>query len=396
MFVQFTRFAFEGFSTVFSSMLILFLLAILLFFYVQSRKRKCTRIYQETEHNRNVMAHLEKKIKSFKPSFFIPHAIIQAYKTSIHTRNQLSFEEEEITLEDGGKSTIDWFPLNHKEMEPSTPIVIFILGIFGTTKARYTQNLVKLIKKKGWKLAIINRRGFGFSKLKSKVFVPKDEHFDLDYAITLLSKRFPKTNLYLMGVSSGANYSARYLGEVGKNTAIKAYVSISNPFNLCRISFQMNQSWYYSFFSKLLAKGMHKVYRRQLRNEFFKERLKELGFDSNSFYEELLTKNTCWEVDEFITHKLGNHKDIYEYYDSISSEHHLNKIKTPSLFINNEEDPICQSKIIPIEKIFLNKHLKLLLTQRGGHVGFNSGWRMRYWAFETALDYFSYYQKPVN
>lgn len=83
---------------------------------------------------------------------------------------------------------------------------------------------------------------------------------------------------------------------------------------------------------------------------------------------------------------------MYDYYYHISSEHYLDDIKVPTLAISCREDPVCRQENIPIEKLYKNPNIITLVSQRGGHVEYISGWQEEWWAYRTALEYFSTFE----
>ncbi len=53
-------------------------------------------------------------------------------------------------------------------MPKDTPLVIFLVGIFGASNESYAREIARMVAKKKWKMVIINRRGWNFSPLSSE------------------------------------------------------------------------------------------------------------------------------------------------------------------------------------------------------------------------------------
>lgn len=363
------------------------------FVLYKSRRRKVTKIYKKTKTNKEVVDHLRTLIKAFWPTFYLPTAISMIVFGMVRNRYSFTFEKQFITLPDKGEILCEWFPANFADMDPKTPIVVFNYGLAGSSQEFYSQELCQLIKEKGWRMVIVNRRGFGFSELKNKNFMQKEEIKDLKYVVSTIHDVFQLATMYMIGISAGANFSSCYMGSVKEKTPVRAYVSISNPFNLGRISFTMRYKITAGLISKGFAASIKGLYNQHRNNPHFQNLLKRNFSNYSRVNLQIKNANDVWELDKNVTRKLGGFDHVLEYYRKTSSEHFIDYIKRPTLFINNAEDPICIKETIPIEKIYDNENCVLLINDRGGHVEYFSGWKADWWGFKTALAYFDYFEK---
>ncbi len=153
------------------------------------------------------------------------------------------FRKQILILDDNGEMILDWYPHKITTKLEKKPIVIILLGIFGNKEDYYVRAYLELITKKNWRCVILNRRGFDKSKLKSDKFLGNDEIDDLNLAIETIADENPESPLYMVGISNGANIGSRILGQFGDKTPIKAFVSISNPYNFSKIAFSLRFSW---------------------------------------------------------------------------------------------------------------------------------------------------------
>lgn len=371
-------------------------LVLYFYFFYQSKKTKVKKICRKTDFNINIIEYLLQDIENYKPTFYLPTAIIQIIVGMKRKRYSYNLEKEILSLPDGGELLMEWFPDDFSSMEARTPIIIFNCGAAGNSSESYCQEFCHLIKNKGWRMVVFNRRGFGTSDLKNNRFMWKDEVLDLKFAIKKISDIFISAPLYMLGVSAGANFATNYMGFIGNKTPIKAFVSISNPFNIGRISFNMKYGMMGKFFSKGIASNLKKLYQQHYKNPHFKNIIKNNFNLITKMDKKMHSTSTTWKLDKHITAKFGGFDSIYDYYTNISSENRIDNIKVPSLFINNQEDPICIKESVPIEKIYHNKNTILLFTQRGGHIEYLSGWNAEWWAFKTALNYFEYFERYVD
>jgi predicted alpha/beta-fold hydrolase len=83
-----------------------------------------------------------------------------------------------MVMPDGGEINLDLFPYNFADMKTDTPIVVLIPGCLGNSQIGYVKEYAKIVEKKGWRLAVMNRRGFDMEPLKSENFIHDDEMKD--------------------------------------------------------------------------------------------------------------------------------------------------------------------------------------------------------------------------
>lgn len=371
-------------------------LIIYLYLSYQAKKSKIKKVCKKTDFNINVLDHLYKNLHTYKPTFYLPNAILQIIFGMTRKRYNFALEKEVIVLPDGGELLMEWFPENFASMDASTPIVIFNYGAAGSSSEPYCQEFCQLIKNRGWRVVVFNRRGFGLSDLKSTKFMWKDEVLDLKFAVKKIQEIFVLAPLYMVGVSAGANFATNYMGFIGQKTPIRAFVSISNPFNIGRISFNMKFDIIGRFFSKGIASNLKKMYQQHYKNPHFKNIIKNQFNLITKMDKKMGSTDTTWKLDKHISAKFGGFDSVYDYYMNISCENRIEHIMVPSLFISNREDPICIKESVPVERIYNNKHTILLLAERGGHIEYLNGWSAEWWAFNAALDYFEYFQSFVD
>ena len=78
------------------------------------------------------------------------------------------------------------------------------------------------------------------------------------------------------------------------------------------------------------------------------------------------------------------------YYRGSGSIHRISDVGIPLLCIQADDDPICPIGCIPIEKIKQNENCVLVITPRGGHLGWvtaEDGWFGPPWSDKAALEW---------
>ena len=169
------------------------------------------------------------------------------------------------------------------------------------------------------------------------------------------------TEIYLYGISLGANIILKYLGErENVPNEIKAGVAISVPAHLkgsCNELHKLKNKLYSIRFLNHLKK--------RLSNKLvkFPKDLSKEAFDSI---------NNLIDFDNIYTSKAHGFSDALDYYEKNSCLQFLPNIKTPALIINALNDSFLSSECYPIKEAKENPNLYLEMPNYGGHVGFVS------------------------
>ena len=285
---------------------LIFLGLVCLYFYRKSSMKKISKIYRKTDANKAILDSLKPFMNAFKPTIFLPTAVSQiVYGNKPDNTITVKYEVQALTLPDDEEIKLEWHPLEYASMSPTTPIVAFILGACGSSNESYCKTITHYVKNFGWRIVVINRRGFANQRLKTKKFMCKNETEDIHHALMAISEIFDQASIYLLGVSAGANNSAKYLGLFGSNTPVKAYCSISNPFNYGRISYAMKFNFWGNFFSRFIANNFKKVAVNHLNTPQFREFVETNYKNIDFVLEEIKSRDTCWKIDKFLNVKLS-------------------------------------------------------------------------------------------
>lgn len=84
-----------------------------------------------------------------------------------------------------------------------------------------------------------------------------------------------------MGVSAGASHGTRLVAAYGEKLCIDAFVSISNPYNLSRLTFQFSNSYSGVLISKFLTWNYKQLYSYHQNNPNFQSIMKKRNYEVN-------------------------------------------------------------------------------------------------------------------
>lgn len=240
--------------------------------------------------------------------------------------------------------------------------LLIIPGLTGKVTDPYIQAICQEAFAKGFKPIVYNNRWL----VKPPTFPPKGQTVDfiddLKKTIDYLSTQKRIDNLYCIGISYGSNLLCNYLGRYPNENRIKAACSVGNPFD-----FYKNQNRIGYLANKMLTFVLIKALKD--RKQFYYES----GFFQKNDIDSALKSKTYQEFDDYLTIKMLGFESVKEYYEKISCVHHLHKITTPLLLLQAKDDPISHKDCIPFDVCKKNENLFLLLTARGGHIGWVEG-----------------------
>ena len=109
---------------------------------------------------------------------------------------------------------------------------------------------------------------------------------------------------------------------------------------------------------------------------------------------------TFRQFDEVYTAPLAGYRDALDYYEKASALPHLKNIQLPTLLIHSLDDPVIPAEPLQAPEVHSNPSLEVVLTQRGGHVGFMEKERQgdpdRFWAENRVIDFFRLFVSRDN
>ena len=171
----------------------------------------------------------------------------------------------------------------------------------------------------------------------------------------------------------GASLGLKRLTDSNTPPNVKGMVSIANPFDVYQAAASLN-SWSNRIYGIFLT-------RKLIDKVKFNQRAIEMKLDQNGDridFEKLKKCKTTFEYDREFTFKIiDNFKNSEEYYKGFSCKDSIKKIDKPVLIINSANDPISLKSLIPTQDIKYNNKIISVLTPKGGHVEFFTGFNAK-------------------
>lgn len=311
---------------------------------------------------------------TFKPAWWLPNAHLQTIYPVLFRRGSLplNLKRERLITTDHDFIDIDWCGAGDK------PLVIILHGLTGSADSSYIRGLQHHLFKLGLRSVTLNFRGCSGEPNKLARGYHAGETGDIDFLYRTLRRREPETAMAVVGFSLGGNVLLKWLGEQGDHISLKAAVAVSVPLVLEKCATRLDH-------------GFSKIYRRHLIHELIRyvevkgEHLLKIGNEHEarkiSQLGDLSTIKSFWQYDQRVVSRLHGFKNVQHYYRLSSSRQYLQKIKIPTLIIQDMDDPFMMKGVIP-EQDELSASVSFEVTRGGGHVGFISGnnpFKPQYW-----------------
>lgn len=291
-------------------------------------------------------------MKSYEPNIFFKNKHINTCYPTLFRKISVEFERERVESEDGDFFDIDWIKNNNEK------ILVLCHGLEGSSKSKYIQATAKYFSNRGWDIVALNYRGCSGEINRKITFYNMGDIRDLKLVVSRL-KDYKK--VVLAGFSLGGGLVLNYLGrieEYPKNLYSAVVVSAPCDSYGSAREFEKKENTIY-----------RKHFLKALKNKVkAKEELYKKEFD----FSKALNSNSIVEFDEYFTAPLYGYKDAKDYYDNVSPNQYIEKVKIPTFILMAKDDPIMSESCYPIEESKKNKNITLEITEYGGHVGYAS------------------------
>ena len=178
--------------------------------------------------------------------------------------------------------------------------------------------------------------------------------------------------VYLAGFSLGGNVALKLAGELGESAGrlIAGVCAISTPIDLAASA-------------RRLGRLDNRIYERRFLRRMC-ARLLATGRYSPSDFRGI---RSIFEIDDKITAPSFGFRGAEHYYATQSANQFLGRIRVPTLVLQAKDDNFIPFEIFDRPEFRTNPDLTLITPDRGGHLGFISRDKPRFWLDEVLLEW---------
>lgn len=274
--------------------------------------------------------------------------------------------------------------LVHSQRPVAQPVaeVVLVHGLEGSSAAGYAQSLSQAALEAGWVVHRFNMRSCGGTEhLSGKTLYHSGQTGDLMSVIRQLrdaqdsAERRPP--IFLLGFSLGGNVVLKLAGELGQSAAewIEGVAAVSAPIDLGACARALRKPSNYIYSARFLSRLKQRI------------RLKERLTPGLFRLEDLRRAKSVYDFDDLFTAPAFGFGVADNYYATQSSNQFLDRIRVPALLIQAQDDPLIPFEIYRHPAFSANPNLRLLAVEHGGHLGFLSKTKPRFWLDHVLLEW---------
>jgi predicted alpha/beta-fold hydrolase len=317
-------------------------------------------------------------VTQFAPAWFLPGPHLQTvWGRVVRPRRLVQLRREVLPTPDG-----DQLILDHLDGRDDLHFVL-LHGLEGSSYSVYVQGVLAILARHGHHATAMNFRSCAREPHRILKMIPNKrprfyhsgETGDFDFTLRTLAARHPNRRFLAFGASLGGNVLLKWLGEHPTQNLAIAGATLSVPYDLGAGAEHLEHTASGRFYvSRFLATLKQKCMRPDIAALLDVERMRR----ARSFR----------EFDDAATAPLHGFTSADDYYERSSSVFFVDRIQTPALALNAEDDPFLPVEVLPRVKAAASSSVDFRTTPMGGHVGFISGrfpWGAEYWGEELVV-----------
>jgi len=276
--------------------------------------------------------------------------------------------------------------LVHSQAPASEPLAHLILvhGLEGSSSAGYARSLAQAALEAGCATHRFNMRSCGGTEhLSGLTLYHSGQTSDLLAVVHQISRQqLPRSApIFLVGFSLGGNVVLKLAGELGAYASHRGFqliagvMAVSTPIDLAACVRQLDKPSNLIYARRFVTRLKERVRA--------KERHTPGLFDLSSLH---LVRN-IYEFDDRFTAQVFAFGSADNYYSTQSSNQFLDRIRVPTLLVQAKDDPLIPFAVYDHPAFSTNPHLRLLAVEHGGHLGFISRTKPRFWLDRVLVDW---------
>lgn len=254
--------------------------------------------------------------------------------------------------------------------------IVFLHGLEGSSEAVYIRSMSQAALTQGFGVHRTNMRTCGGTEGLSETMYHSGLTADTKFIVNRIRER-DLGPVFIVGFSLGGNVTLKLASEVEEQGPVAGVCAVSTPIDLASCVRELNrrESRYYG--ERFLRRLKDRIRRKSVIHP---ELYSTDGLDEVS---------TIWEFDDRFTAPLFGFGDAANYYATQSAQRYLSDIRIPTLAVQAKDDPLIPFQVYDHPAFAENPALELLAVEHGGHLGFISREKPRFWLDGVVLAWIS-------
>ncbi len=267
----------------------------------------------------------------------------------------------------------------YEHQPPQSPArgqVVLLHGLEGSSDGGYIRSLTQAALNHGFGVHRLNMRACGGTEHLSETMYHSGLTSDTLFVLRSIQAR-KLGPLFLVGFSLGGNVALKLAGELRQTDLLAGVCAVSTPIDLaCAVrAIGKRKNLFYS--SRFLSR--------------LKARVRRKNITAPHLYpvDELKKIHSIWAFDDRYTAPLFGFGNAANYYATQSAARYLEYIEVPTLVVTAQDDPLVPFEMYRRKVFHENPALTLVAPKFGGHLGFLSRTRPRFWLDELLSSWIS-------
>ncbi len=263
--------------------------------------------------------------------------------------------------------------------------LVLVHGLEGSSQAGYMISMAQAAIEAGLAVHRMNLRSCGGTERLCRTLYHAGLTADL-LALLRVLEREGRAPAFVAGYSLGGNVALKLAGELSEaaRPLIAGVAGVSVPIDLAACVARMERPENRLYELRFLRRMKSRLrYRHRLMPDVFS--IDGLG-----------GIRSVREFDDRITAPAGGFSGAAEYYATQSAQRYLAGIRVPALLIAAQDDPLVPFDILRQPAVRENPNIRLLAPEHGGHVGFLSPHRPRFWSDAAIVEWIGALLAPAS
>ncbi len=312
--------------------------------------------------------------QKFYPLFHNSHLATIAGNYWRREIDEIRFPPQRVEYKVAPKVTVVAY--EHQPQGQAHGQIVLLHGLEGSSNGGYIVSFTQRALMHGFGVHRLNMRSCGGTEHLSNTMYHSGLTSDTLQVLEAIQGR-GLGPLFVVGFSLGGNVGLKLAGELGKTDLLTGVCAVSTPIDLaCAV--------------RAIDRPGNLIYARRFLNRL-KGRIRRKHLTSPDLYsiEHLNKVRSIWQFDDRYTAPLFGFGTADNYYATQSSAGFLDKIAVPTLVVTAQDDPLVPFEMYRREVFHENPALTLVAPKHGGHLGFLSRTRPRFWLDELLVRWIS-------
>ena len=310
------------------------------------------------------MKSLDLELFPFQPLFRNPHLSTIAGNFWPRQIDRSRFPAKRVLYRSDPRNTVVAF--EHQPEVHALGQVVLLHGLEGSSEAGYFASLAQDALIRGFGVHRMNLRTCGGTEDLCDTMYHSGLTSDTRHVVQQLHERCGAP-VFLAGFSLGGNVALKLAGEMSNTDVLAGVCAVSTPIDL-------------AMSVRALDRLSNKLYAKRFLKRL-RERIRRKSALSPQFYstDGLDSVTSIWEFDDRFTAPLFGFGTAANYYKTQSASGFLDQIRVPTLIVAAKDDPLVPFEMYSHPAFSSNPALTLFAPEQGGHLGFLSREKPRFW-----------------